>query len=42
MYGFEGADVGDRMHVKLDSVDVERGYINFSKIGSSRQTRGRT
>jgi len=41
MYGFEGADVGDRMHVKLDSVDVERGYINFSKIGSSRQTRGR-
>jgi exoribonuclease-2 len=30
MHGFEGADVGDRMHVRLDSVDVERGYINFS------------
>jgi ribonuclease R len=36
MRGFEGADVGDRMHVRLDSVDVNRGYINFSKLGSSR------
>jgi VacB/RNase II family 3'-5' exoribonuclease len=41
MHGFEGADVGDRMHVRLDSADVKRGYINFSKVGSSRQTRGR-
>lgn len=41
MHGFEGVDVGDRMPVRLDSVDVERGYINFSKIGSPRQTRSR-
>ncbi len=40
MLGFEGLDVGDRMHVRLDSVDVERGYINFSKVGSPRQTWG--
>jgi ribonuclease R len=41
MHGFEGLDVGDRMHVRLDSVDVERGYINFSKVVSPRQTWGR-
>jgi len=38
MHGFEGVDVGDRMHVRLDSVDVERGYIDFSKVGSPRHT----
>jgi hypothetical protein len=38
MHGFEGVDVGDRMHVRLAFVDVERGYINFSKVGSPRQT----
>jgi VacB/RNase II family 3'-5' exoribonuclease len=36
MDGFDGTDVGDRMHVRLDSVDVERGYINFNKVGVSR------
>jgi len=41
MYGFEDVDVGDRMHVRLDSVDVNRGYINFSKVGSPRQKWGR-
>jgi VacB/RNase II family 3'-5' exoribonuclease len=41
MHGFEGLDVGNRMYVRLDSVDVNRGYINFSKIGSPRQKRGR-
>ncbi len=41
MRGFEGADVGDRMQVRLDSVDVERGYINFSKAGSPRRSWGR-
>lgn len=41
MEGFEGVDVGDRMHVRLDSVDVKLGYINFSKVSSSRQTSGR-
>jgi exoribonuclease-2 len=38
MDGFEGADVGDRMNVQLDSVDVQRGHINFSKVGLRRQT----
>ncbi len=41
MHGFEGVDVGDRMHVRLDFVDVERGYIDFSKVGSPRQKLGR-
>jgi VacB/RNase II family 3'-5' exoribonuclease len=34
--GFEGVDVGDRIRVQLISVDVEKGYIDFRKIGSSR------
>jgi len=34
--GFEGADVGDRIHVQLIAVDVERGYIDFGKVGLSR------
>ena len=34
--GFEGVDVGDRIHVQLSAVDVERGYIDFRKVGSSR------
>jgi exoribonuclease R len=36
MRGFEGVDVGDRKHVRLIAVDVERGYIDFRKVGSSR------
>jgi exoribonuclease-2 len=32
--GIEGVDVGDRIRVQLMSVDVERGYIDFRKIGS--------
>jgi VacB/RNase II family 3'-5' exoribonuclease len=35
--GFEGADVGDRIQVQLIAVDVERGYIDFGKVGSSRR-----
>jgi ribonuclease R len=31
--GFEGVDVGDRIHVQLIAVDVERGYIDFRKVG---------
>ncbi len=31
--GSEGVDVGDRTRVKLLSVDVERGYIDFERIG---------
>jgi exoribonuclease-2 len=35
--GFEGVDVGDRIRVQLVAVDVERGYIDFGNVGSSRQ-----
>ena len=34
--GFEGVDVGNRVRVQLVSVDVQQGYIDFKKIGSSR------
>jgi ribonuclease R len=34
--GFDGIDVGDRIRVQLISVNVEKGYIDFRKIGSSR------
>jgi exoribonuclease-2 len=33
--GFEGVDVGDRIHVRLASVDVDQGYIDFQR-GNSR------
>jgi len=36
VYGFEGMDVGDRTRVQLISVDVERGYIDFKKVSSSK------
>ena len=36
VHGFEGIDVGDRIRVELISVDVERGYIDFRKVGPSR------
>lgn len=32
VHGFEGLDVGYRVRVQLDSVDVEQGYIDFKKI----------
>ena len=34
--GFEGLDVGERLRVQLTDTDVEQGYIDFKKIGSSR------
>ncbi len=34
--GYEGVDVGDRIRVQLISVDVDKGYIDFRKNGSSR------
>jgi VacB/RNase II family 3'-5' exoribonuclease len=34
--GFDGIDVGDRIRVELISIDVERGYIDFRKVGPPR------
>jgi exoribonuclease-2 len=34
--GFKDLDVGDRVHVQLVSVDVERGFIDFRTMGASR------
>jgi VacB/RNase II family 3'-5' exoribonuclease len=34
--GFEGVDVGDQIRVQLTSVDVERGFIDFSRVDSAR------
>lgn len=36
VHGFEGIDVGNRIRVELTFVDVERGYIDFRKVGPSR------
>jgi exoribonuclease-2 len=35
--GSEGMDVGDRVRVQLISVDVQMGFIDFKRVGSSRQ-----
>jgi len=35
--GFEGLDVGERVRVQLIETNVERGFIDFKKVGSSRQ-----
>ena len=32
--GFEGMDVGERVCVKLTSVDVQQGFIDFKKVSS--------
>jgi exoribonuclease-2 len=32
--GFEGADVGDQIRVRLASVDVERGFIDFERVAN--------
>jgi exoribonuclease-2 len=34
--GFEGLDVGNRVRVQLTSVDVQRGFIDFRRINSSK------
>ena len=30
--GFEGVDVGHRLHVQLESVDVDQGFIDFRRV----------
>jgi VacB/RNase II family 3'-5' exoribonuclease len=34
--GFNGVDIGDRIRVGLISVNIEKGFIDFKNIGSSR------
>lgn len=34
--GFDGIDVGDQMRVELIDINVERGYIDFKKVNTSR------
>ena len=36
--GFEGLDVGDQIRVQLIMVDVQQGFIDFRKAGSSKHT----
>ena len=33
VHGFDGLEVGDRLRVKLISTDVERGFIDFVRVG---------
>jgi VacB/RNase II family 3'-5' exoribonuclease len=33
--GFAGVDVGNRLRVQLISVDVQQGFIDFKRVGSS-------
>ena len=35
--GFEGMDVGDQVRVQLTAINVERGFIDFKKVGSSKR-----
>ena len=32
VHGFEGVDIGDRIRVRLLSVNVERGFIDFTRV----------
>ncbi|MCG6534999.1 MAG: RNB domain-containing ribonuclease, partial [Syntrophales bacterium LBB04] len=34
VHGFEGVDVGHRIRVQLINTDVERGFIDFKRIGA--------
>jgi len=33
VHGFDGVEVGDKLRVKLISTDVERGFIDFVRVG---------
>ena len=39
--GFEGVDVGNQVRVQLVSTNVERGYIDFKRVGKQGGTPGR-
>jgi len=32
IHGYQGMDVGERVSVKLEHVDVERGFIDFGRV----------
>ncbi len=34
--GFEGIDIGDRIRVQLIAVDIERGFIDFMRVGQAK------
>ena len=36
VHGFEGADVGDRIRVRLTSLDVQQGFIDLTRVSSSK------
>ncbi len=40
VHGFEGLDVGDRVHVELVATNVERGFIDFARAGGTNSLRG--
>ena len=40
--GFEGMDVSDQMRVQLVSVNVQRGFIDFTSVHSARQSSNRS
>ncbi len=35
--GSEGADVGDQVRVQLSAVDIERGFIDFRRVGAAKR-----
>jgi exoribonuclease-2 len=40
--GFEGADVGDQIRVRLTTVNVERGFIDFARVDRAGHSRDGT
>jgi ribonuclease R len=38
--GFQGVDVGDRIHVELVFTNVENGFIDFRRVNGGRRNRG--
>ena len=40
-HGWDGLEVGDRVRVKLVATNVERGFIDFARVGGRRPFRER-